>query len=138
MLDVMAFWESWLSLHDIFTVSCCPSGAEWVSFQTRGPNRCPPKRWNPSKLVQIKDVRRICQAIEDACLPAPLFLSLDKERVQNYPNYPLGYADQSPVESCLFQIRAIPFPVDLRLVLAHPSSKQAFLPSLLAFALLFR
>lgn len=83
----------------------------------------------------------MCQAVEDGCFLAPFFPFLAKEAEQNYPNYPLGPADWSSIERLLFQIRAMPFPVDLTLVLAHPAhptSKQAFLPSPLAFPLLFR
>lgn len=87
------------------------------------------------KLVQIEDIRRTCQAIEDGCFPAPLFPSLAKEGEQNYSNYPLGSTGQSSVEGLFFQIRAVPFPVDLRLVLAHPSSKQAFLLSPSCFSI---
>lgn len=69
---------------------------------------------------------------------SPIVSLLGQGIEQNYPNYPLGPADQSSVEGLLFQIRATTFPAVLKLVLAHPSSKQAFLPSPLAFPLLFR
>lgn len=80
-------------------------------------------------LVQVESVRRKCQATEYGGFPSALFPFTTKKGEQNYPVYPLGPAEQSVVKGFRLEL----FPVDLRLILAHPISKQAFLPSPLAF-----
>lgn len=77
-------------------------------------------------LVPFEHIRRTCQAIDGGCLPV-----LAKKIEQSYPNYPLGSGDQSSVDC----FRSLP---SLRLAAVHTSSRQALLPSPLAFPSLFR
>lgn len=51
-----------------------------------------------TNLVQVKGVRRKCQAIEYGGFPCTLFPFMAKKGEQNYPVYPLGHAEQSAVE----------------------------------------
>lgn len=50
------------------------------------------------QLVQVKGVRKKCQATEYGDFPPPLFPFMAKKGEQNYPIYPLGPAEQSSLE----------------------------------------
>lgn len=134
VLNVMAPCEWWLPLHVTLVVSRCPSHAGWVKGVL--PRFLP--SYHMSVLVSDHWASKSCASWEcNKKMPGHwiwglslCFVSLhNQEGWAELPYFSFGTCWTAGCKG--FQIRAIPSLSQT--ILAHPISKQAFLPSPLAF-----